>query len=177
MVQIAYIKCVTILLLYNMHILHWTRNQMMLHHSIFSQPRKSKCSQNNCKSQNLILLCQSSLKAPFDPLSIQPDSIPICNIILFLQHSSLTCQVWYYHCLVEDQSLDITPNLPTTPVLVSQLVGGHEALLSDNQWPPPPSSTKHQYATLMSPNQGKTAVCGSSIFVGWLGRRSLVAAQ
>ena len=24
----------------------------------------------------------------------------------------------------------------------------------------------HQYATLMSPNQGETAVCGSFIFVG-----------
>ena len=28
----------------------------------------------------------------------------------------------------------ITPNPPTTPVLVSQLVGGHEALLTGNQW-------------------------------------------
>ena len=38
------------------------------------------------------------------------------------------------------------------------------------------SSINHQYATLMSPNKGETAVCGSSIFVGWLrGRRSLVA--
>ena len=39
------------------------------------------------------------------------------------------------------------------------------------------SSTNHQYATLMSLNQGKTVLCGSSTFVGWLGRRSLVAAN
>ena len=34
---------------------------------------------------------------------------------------------------IVDQSLDFTLNLPTTPVLVSQLVGVHEALLSGNQ--------------------------------------------
>ena len=38
-----------------------------------------------------------------------------------------------YNIIHEDQSLDFTPNLPTTPVLVSQLVGGHKALLSGNQ--------------------------------------------
>ena len=36
-------------------------------------------------------------------------------------------------------------------------------------------SINHQHATLMNPNKGETAVCGSSIFVGWLGRGSLVA--
>ena len=40
---------------------------------------------------------------------------------------------WLTISIVEDQSLDMTTNLPTTPVLVSQLVGGHEALLSGNQ--------------------------------------------
>ena len=35
--------------------------------------------------------------------------------------------------------LDLTLDLPATPVLVSQLVGGREALLSGNQWSPPPS--------------------------------------
>ena len=39
-----------------------------------------------------------------------------------------------------------------------------------------PTSTISIHATLMSPNQGETAVSGSSIFVGWLwGRWSLVA--
>ena len=33
----------------------------------------------------------------------------------------------------------------------------------------------HQYNTLMSPNKGETAVCGSTtLCLGWLGRRSLV---
>ena len=41
------------------------------------------------------------------------------------------------------------------------------------QW----SGTDHQCATLMSPNQGETAVLALPSFVGWLGRQSLVAAN
>ena len=42
--------------------------------------------------------------------------------------------------------------------------GGHEVLFvaTSDRLP----GTDHQYATLMSPNQGETAVCGSPSFVG-----------
>ena len=59
--------------------------------------------------------------------------------------------------------------------------GGHQVLfvatsncLRSHQTNKGGRGTDHQYASLMSPNEGETAVCGSSIalFVRWLGRRS-----
>ena len=65
----------------------------------------------------------------------------VCTSVMLtvtLMMGSLTTelvQILVHNMIVLDRrvSLDIMSYLPTTPVLVLQLVGGHEALLSGNQ--------------------------------------------
>ena len=127
------------------------------------------------------------------PHRIKPEgAIATFNYRTLLALPPCSLYPWLY--MFKELSLDITPYQPiaTTPVLVLQLVGRHKALLTGNQWSPLPvvqlrwkshrplfcpdwdssvwrTTINHQYANTDEPNQGETAVCGSSILVGWLG--------
>ena len=58
----------------------------------------------------------------------------------------------------------MTYSLPPPPSLLALVETTSVSLVVDTRVASHPAI--HQYATLMSPNQGETAVCGSSIFVG-----------